>query len=405
VWKKSVELSEEVRMKVYKALVRLVLTMFLMSLLAWQWPGSVAAAEATWRGEYFSNAYLLGAPTLVRQDADINFDWGAGAPGPGLPSDNFSVRWTRQVSFPAGAYRFYTRTDDGVRLFVDGRLLIDRWQPMSATTYSGDIQLAAGDHAIRMEYYERSGVASARLWWEPIGVPPVPEDRWRGEYYPNRSLIGSPRLVRYDSDVRFNWGMGSPDPSIPADNFSVRWTRNLQFQAGRYDFFVKADDGVRLYLDERIIIDEWHDANAETYQASLKLTEGVHALRLEYYEHTGRALVQLWWVRRAEAPRVGNLITCVRPSNSWIKVYRQRPDGSWQDMNPRGWGSIDPSGFLKIDGLPVEGYYGERGQPYRVELWANYLLIRSVGNTSAGQPEFRIYPWTDNYTPWGCPAP
>jgi hypothetical protein len=76
------------------------------------------------------------------------------------------------------------------------------------------------------------------------------------------------------------------------------------------------------------------------------------------------------------------------------------------DVNPRGWGAISPSGYLKIDGLSVDvARYGGRGHPYRVELWANGVLIRSVGNTARGEPEFRVRAGADNYTPWSCPAP
>ena len=74
-------------------------------------------------------------------------------------------------------------------------------------------------------------------------------------------------------------------------------------------------------------------------------------------------------------------------------------------MNPPGWGPISASGYLKIDGLPIDPADGGSGQDYRVELWAAGSLIRSVGNTDLGQSEFRVYPWTDNATPWGCPAP
>ena len=60
-----------------------------------------------WRGEYYNNPHLDGAPILVRNDVSVNFDWGSGSPGPGIPADNFSARWSRSVNFPAGTYRFH----------------------------------------------------------------------------------------------------------------------------------------------------------------------------------------------------------------------------------------------------------------------------------------------------------
>lgn len=377
----------------------------LVALLAVALPPATTLAANGWQAEYYANEYLQGTPVLVRHDPAVNFYWGNGSPAPQVPHNSFSARWTRQLSFSTGRYRFYTRTDDGVRLYVDGFLLIDKWHPMPPTTYSGEINLTAGTHTIRMEYFEHTGMASAKLWWKRIGPVTPPAEAWRGEYFANPSLSGSPAFVRQDESVNFDWRDSSPDPRLPADGFSVRWSKDVEMEANRYTFFVRADDGVRLYIDGNLVIDDWRDG-LRTRETTIKLAAGHHSLRLEYYEHTGQALVHLWWERKPEKTRlVGNLITCMRPRDSWIKVYRKMPDGSWQDINPFGWGPIAPSGFIKIDGLPVEWHYGRGGQQYRVELWAEGSLIRSVGDIDHGQAEFRIYPWTDNYTPWGCPAP
>ena len=392
--------------KSYRTPTFVALASILILLTALTLPLSVVAAESTWRGEYYNNENLTGAATFVREDANIDFNWGGGSPDARIPQDHFSVRWTRTLHLQEGRYRFYTRTDDGVRLFVDGRLLIDQWRPMPPTTHSGEINLSAGEHAIRMEYFERTGMASAKLWWQRISAPIPPDSAWKGEYFSNPWLNAPPVFARYDEGIDFDWGLGSPDSRIPADHFSIRWTRELKFKEGRYTFFVEFDDGVRLYLDDRLIIDDWRDGLTRTRKASHTLSGGRHTLRLEYYDDTGHAKVRLWWKMKSEQKRpVGNIITCMRPHDSWIKVYRRMSDDSWQDINPYGWGPIDPSGFMKIDGLPVEAICGESGQRYRVELWANGSLIRSVGDIDQGQPVFRIYPWTDNFTPWGCPAP
>lgn len=358
-----------------------------------------------WRGEYYSNPWLAGWPTLVRNDRQIQFDWGLGSPDYRIPADGFSVRWTRTIYLEAGRYRFTTQTDDGVRLFVDGVPTIQQWRDQPPTSYSAERDLSAGYHTIQMEYYENTGGASAFLWWRKI-TPEPPITEWRGEYFANRWLYGPPVLVRNDRNIRFDWGSGSPDSRVPSDEFSVRWTRTMYFRAGQYEFKTKTDDGVRLFVDDRLLIDQWRDMAGAVFTAKVMLAEGNHVIRMEYYENKGNALAELSWTGPLPVPSVGNLITCVRPQNSWIKVYQRTAEGGWLDINPNGWGPIDPSGYLKIDGLPVDYYrYGAQGHPYRIELWANWRLIRSVGNIDAGQPEFRIRPDTDNYTPWGCPAP
>jgi hypothetical protein len=358
-----------------------------------------------WRGEYFANPNLAGVPVVVQEDRKIDFDWGNGAPFPGMPLDYFSVRWTGKLTTEAGRYRFTTETDDGVRLYVDGRLLIDQWRPMPPTRFSAEVDLTAGTHTVRMEYFEATGGAVARLMWARVAGP-EPITEWRGEYFNNTWLSGVQTVVRNDKEINFDWGYGSPDPRINPDFFSVRWTRNLYFEAGRYRLTTETDDGVRLFIDGNLVIDQWRLMSRTRYTAEIYLNSGVHSIRMEYFENQGEASARLTWEGPIPYPSRGNLITCVRPHNSWIKAYQLQPDGTWLDIKPEGWGAIDASGYLKIDGLPVDFFrYGYAGHPYRVELWAEGRIIRSVGNTAVGEPEFRIRPDADNYTPWGCPAP
>jgi PKD repeat protein len=123
--------------------------------------------------------------------------------------------------------------------------------------------------------------------------PPVITD-WRGEYYNNPDLAGAPVLVRNDVAIDFNWGAGSPDPSLPADNFSVRWSRAWNFSEGTYRFHVRVDDGVRFYVDDALVIDSWQDGGSREVVGERWLGGGTHTLRVEYYEHTGDALITAW---------------------------------------------------------------------------------------------------------------
>jgi hypothetical protein len=139
--------------------------------------GPRSAPSNGWRGEYFDNRQLSGTPLLTRNDAQIDFDWGYGSPARQLGSDGFSARWTRAVHFEPGSYRFKATTDDGVRLWVNGHLLIDNWRDQAYTSRSGTIYLD-GSVPLKMEYYENGGVAAARLTWEREGEnpPPPPPD-------------------------------------------------------------------------------------------------------------------------------------------------------------------------------------------------------------------------------------
>jgi len=123
-------------------------------------------------GNYYSDVNL-GTLALTRVDPTVNFDWGNGSPGTGVPNNNFSVRWTGSVQPQfTQAYTFYTVTDDGVRLWVNDVLLIDKWVPQNSIENSGTISLNAGQlYSIRMEYYDGTRNAVAKLSWSSLSIP------------------------------------------------------------------------------------------------------------------------------------------------------------------------------------------------------------------------------------------
>lgn len=125
--------------------------------------------------DYFADRNATaGAPTLSRTDAAVDFDWGTASPDPAIPADNFFVRWTGQALAPvSGTYTFYTTSDEGVRLWVNGSMVISNWTSHTAATdASGGITLTAGQkYDIKMEYYEGTGPASVQLLWSYPAQP------------------------------------------------------------------------------------------------------------------------------------------------------------------------------------------------------------------------------------------
>lgn len=246
-----------------------------------------------WRGDYFSNTSMAGPPALVRDDTAVNFNWGVGAPASGLPADNFSARWIRTFSMAEGNYRFYAAMDDGLRLYVDDVLIINEWRDASYRQVSVDRWLSSGSHLLRVEYYEHLGDALAQVWWEPVAGYPD----WRGEYWANKNLAGTPTLVRNDQKIDFNWGFTAPAPGLPDEQFSARWTRTINFAAGTYRFYVRADDGVRVLVDGQRIIDMWRlNDGRRIFQADMTL-QGNHTVVVEYYEETIAAEIHFWYER------------------------------------------------------------------------------------------------------------
>ncbi|MBK8319393.1 MAG: putative baseplate assembly protein [Betaproteobacteria bacterium] len=116
-----------------------------------------------------------------------------------------------------------------------------------------------------------------------------------GEYYRGQGFRER-LLTRTDATVNFNWGSGSPDPSVPAEHFSVRWSGWLQAPAsGLFSFFVNADDGVRLWIDGDLIIDDWDLHPGERTITARLQANHKHDIRLEFYENGGAAACQLSW--------------------------------------------------------------------------------------------------------------
>lgn len=460
--------------------------------VSWARQGGTADPCPTgqFRAEYHANATLTGLPTMTRCESAIDHDWGTGSPDPSLPADTFSVRWTGQLELGAGAATFTATADDGIRVRLDGDLLIDGWRDQPPTTYTATATVDGGVHEVVVEYYERGGGAVAVLDIDSGNQPPVAtitsptsstrwavgetiafagsavdeEDgplpasalswnlvlhhcpaschthqiqsfegvasgevvapdheypshlelqlvatdsdgqqsvatqridprtvdltfasvpsgltvavgsgsavtpftrtvivgssnsvsatspqtldgqayeflRWShdapqthnltapatpttytatyaptggepaacrtgqllAEYFANRTLSGEPVLTRCEGPPAHQWADGSPAPGINPDLFSVRWTGNVELEAGTYGFTATADDGIRVLLDGTEVIDGWVDQPATTYTGTATVTGGVHALRIEYYEGAGHATVNVSWARQGAA--------------------------------------------------------------------------------------------------------
>jgi len=348
--------------------------------------------------------------SVTRIDPSVNFNWGVGAPAPGFGADTFSVRWTGAVvPLFTQQYTFLTTSDDGVRLWVNNQLIINNWTRHAPTVNTGRITLVAGErYNIRMDYYENTGGALARLEWQSASQPRqvVPESQFLPTYQPPRpaaSLTATPvsgtqinltwadqtatetgyrveratdagftqnlvsvalpanarahqahslvpettyffRVValngslvsesatatattppqpngltatyfnnrdftgttfsRIDAVVNFNWGTGSPHPSIAGDTFSVRWTGSIEpLSTGSHTFFTTSNDGVRLWVNNQLVINNWTRHATTVNSGRINLVAGErYDIRMEYFEDTGSAVARLEW-QTATVPR------------------------------------------------------------------------------------------------------
>ncbi len=175
------------------------------------WSFSTARIGGGIRADYYKGMNFENH-VLTRTDPKIDFNWGdPGGPDPAVGDDNFSVRWTGEVEAAfTETYTFYARTDDGVRLYVDGQPLVDSWVDRSPTEDFGTIDLIAGTtYSLVMEYYENTGGAVAELRWSSPRTPKqiVPQAALS---LPVKASSPTPRSGSVDVNptIVLTWGAG-----------------------------------------------------------------------------------------------------------------------------------------------------------------------------------------------------
>ena len=446
-------------------------------------------AAGAFTGCYYSGTSLSGNPVFVHTDSQINFDWANSAPDSSVSPDNFSASWNGNFAFGAGNYMFTVVTSDGMRLYMDGNLILDVWHDQSPNVYTVAQNVAGGNHLVTVEYYEKTGGATAQVFWKnnspvsqappvissfaanpasaapgtrvtlswsvsgatavtmdngigdvtnassvvvypakttkytltasnaggstsvvasavigaggdsqpptapvlvsgtarsaaevdlawnastdnvgvsgyqilrngaaltsvagtvttfvdttvspsttylytvkaydaagnysaasnviqvatPAGAqpqgacPPPATGTLTGCYYSGITLSGNPVFIRTDPQINFNWANASPDPSVPNLNFSVRWQGNFAFTAGTYLFTAVTSDGMRLYVDGNVILNQWNDQSPNVYTVSQTMSPGNHLIAVEYYEETGGATAQVMWKNTSPAAQL-----------------------------------------------------------------------------------------------------
>lgn len=125
-------------------------------------------------GAYYGNMNLTGSPTVTEIDPTINFDWNGDSPVNGVPGNNWSGEWTGTIEpLGSGNYKFYTTSDDGVRLWINGNLVIDDWTDHGSTVdTSAAIALVGGQkYSIKLDFYQDQGGSLLQLSWSSPGLP------------------------------------------------------------------------------------------------------------------------------------------------------------------------------------------------------------------------------------------
>jgi len=290
------------------------------------------------KAEYFANSTLTLPVAVTNISPTINYAWSA-APAAGVLLSTFSVRWTGQIQAArTDLYTFQTEANGGARLYIDGVMVINKWTDTGAVqTNTYQMNLVAGTkHTIMFEYFQSTGAARARLRWgspntpnaatnrvsfgewyldiipqnqlyQSPSVPAVPVPPTNGllaSYYPTINLVGTaanPGVTKYDTAVSFAWLGAAPVVGIPATNFSARWTGRLQaLSGGSYTFQTLTKDGVRLWINKRLVINRWGTSGtnplADTSGAVTLSAGQIVDIKVDFFGTTGTKLaIALKW--------------------------------------------------------------------------------------------------------------
>lgn len=126
------------------------------------------------------------------------------------------------------------------------------------------------------------------------GTATAQDAQWLGQFWNNRDLAGAVTMTRWENSIDFNWMGGSPDPRLNGDNFSARWTRTVNFPAGNYRFMATMDDGMRIWIDNTLVVDAWNPSQEHTVTFD-RFMNGNHAIRIDYFEAGGMAVARFNW--------------------------------------------------------------------------------------------------------------
>jgi len=257
-------------------------------------PTPTPSPTGNWTGQYWPNRFFSGSPKCTIHTDKVNYNYGSKGPGCGIAGTNFAGRFTRTRFFDQGQYRFHAIVDDGVRVWVDGVLIIDQWHDAAVTDYTATKQLSAGNHTLQVDYYQNQGTGQINFYPELVGGGGA----WKGEYFNNINLAGPVVATQFYNDLELDFGLLAPAGGVSADYFSARYTGTFNFVGGKFRFTATADDGIRVFLDDQLILDKWQVTSVKTYTVDRDVSAGNHNLRVEFFENTGAAVVKLRWAQQ-----------------------------------------------------------------------------------------------------------
>jgi beta-N-acetylglucosaminidase/RNase P/RNase MRP subunit p29 len=335
-------------------------------LLIFTFPLISKAEETGWTGKFYPNETFEGTPVTVGPYDSINFNWGRSSPAKNIPSDHFSATFERTSSFQEGIINLRVWANDGVQVYVDGKLVIDEWNNQSLHFFTKPIYLNAGNHHIKIKYKEIVGLAELRFEIDDL----MRDNRWYGMAFSTSNFSGKTVLLGYSPqiyDLNFDWERESPANGIPSDYFSTFFQRNFTVMDGYHELQVTANDGVQVYVDGTLIIDEWDNEGVGTFNKSVYLNAGKHTVKIKYKEIVGLAELKF------------NLKETVPKDGQWYGMAFSTPDfsGQMQQLDPISDLAFDWERGSPAPGIPSDNFSVIFQKSIDVNRGAYYLQVKA----------------------------
>ena len=286
----------------------------------------------------FYNDTKLEDGVLARKDSDIAYNWGNQPPSTGLKANNWSSLMGAYVMAPkTGDYSIGVNYNDGVRIWLGGKKIVDDWTdwvacpngPAATCDNANMVKKRAAKvhmeqgkvYPLRVEYYDVSNRAILKMFWKiPGGTTGdiIPKTAFFTTYNPNPAhgtgtgLLGmyysgsdfnNYVFYRKDATVNFDWKLDAPRKDMAVDNFSAKWNGKIRPRfSEEYTFSVTAKDGVKVWVNNEVVIDQYHDVlQPTTWTGKISLGAGkVYPIQIEYYNSQGAASMSLKWKSPSE---------------------------------------------------------------------------------------------------------
>ena len=366
-------------------------------------------------GAYYERPNFSGR-AIYRVDETIDFNWGAREPVFDLPRDYFTVRWSGKIEAPSGGlYTFWLATDDGGRMQLGNDLKLEKWQKQESGETNGVVRLEAGQrYDLRVEYFDNVGNARVRLLWSgpgfaksvvprsqlyPTSSPDLPEAKLGATngllatYFKSRFFFGD-AVLRVDPMVNFAW-TNSPAGDVAAEDYSVRWTGQIEAKHSEtYTFHVETDEGVRLWVNGKSLLNELFAVPRGELTGSLALEVGKrYELRMETMNRQGGCTARLYW-SSASTPKAlipsSQLFPGVTPPSFHRVIPAGDDEGEVQPAGVLTWGgSLLPAPIQTADDTVIR--FGPTHSPPSISLvnvarlYLQPLASRTVEKIPAGR--------------------